>query len=257
MAAPRSVVVDAGSRLSDRDEEKDDESPSGKKLKAERFPLSRWEFAAALGVFLVFSTGLLCVYLTMPAAEYEMLKLPRNLSDLRSLKDKNIVLWILELRIGVEEYNIRSKLYSSNLFALFNICSRDHLATYAQVYPAKFILGYCSTYIFMQTFMIPGTIFMSLLAGALFGVVRGIFLVVFNATAGASSCYFLSKLIGRPIVNWLWPEKLRFFQAEAGLALGELKSVKDLYDFKTLMVLFLIGSILLLPTVLKRKRIYE
>jgi hypothetical protein len=24
----------------------------------------------------------------------------------------------------------------------------------------------------------------------------------------------LSKLIGRPLVNWLWPEKLRFFQAE-------------------------------------------
>lgn len=62
--------------------------------------------------------------------------------------------------------------------------------------------------------MIPGTIFMSLLAGALFGVIRGLLLVVFNATAGASSCYFLSKLIGRPLVNWLWPEKLRFFQAE-------------------------------------------
>ncbi|KAL6522238.1 hypothetical protein OROMI_032115 [Orobanche minor] len=190
----------------------------------------------------------------------------------------------------------------------------DHLATYARVYPAKFILGYCSTYIFMQTFMIPGTIFMSLLAGALFGVIRGLFLVVFNATAGASSCYFLSKLIGRPIVSWLWPEKLKFFQAEiakrkekllnymlflrvtptlpnlfinlasaivdipfqifflatfiglipasyitvrAGLALGELKSVKDLYDFKTLAILFLVGSILLLPTLLKRKRLYE
>lgn len=276
MAAPRSVVVEAGSWVLDRDEEKNAESPSGKKLKAERFPLSRWELAAALGVFLVFSTGLLCIYLTMPAAEYGMLKLPRTLSDLRSLK--------------------------------------DHLATYAQLHPAKFILGYCSTYIFMQTFMIPGTIFMSLLAGALFGVVRGLFLVVFNATAGASSCYFLSKLIGRPIVNWLWPEKLRYFQAEiakrkekllnymlflrvtpslpnlfinlaspivdipfhifflatvvglvpasyitvrAGLALGELKSVKDLYDIKTLAVLFLIGSILLLPTLLKRKRVYE
>ncbi|KAF2297408.1 hypothetical protein GH714_023209 [Hevea brasiliensis] len=70
---------------------------------------------------------------------------------------------------------------------------REHLATYAKDYPAQFILGYCSTYIFMQTFMIPGTIFMSLLAGALFGVVRGLFLVVFNATAGASSCFFLSN----------------------------------------------------------------
>lgn len=76
------------------------------------------------------------------------------------------------------------------------------------------MLGYCATYIFMQTFMIPGTIFMSLLAGALFGVVRGILLVVFTATSGASSCYFLSKLIGRPLANWLWPEKLRFFQSE-------------------------------------------
>ncbi|XP_011074934.1 uncharacterized membrane protein At4g09580 isoform X2 [Sesamum indicum] len=176
MAAPRNLVVETGGWLLDRDEEKNAESPSEKKLKAEKFPLSPWEFTAALGVFLVFSTGLLCIYLTMPAAEYAMLKLPRTLADLRLLK--------------------------------------DHLATYARVYPAKFILGYCSTYIFMQTFMIPGTIFMSLLAGALFGVARGLFLVVFNATAGASSCYFLSKLIGRPIVNWLWPEKLRYFQAE-------------------------------------------
>ncbi|KAL7246616.1 hypothetical protein ACSBR2_001671 [Camellia fascicularis] len=196
----------------------------------------------------------------------------------------------------------------------FGFCFRDHLATYAKAYPAEFILGYCSTYIFMQTFMIPGTIFMSLLAGALFGVIKGLFLVVFNATAGASSCYFLSKLIGRPIVNWMWPEKLRYFQAEiskrrekllnymlflritptlpnlfinlaspivdipfhvfflatviglipasyitvrAGLALGDLKSVKDLYDFKTLSVLFLIGSISIVPTLLKKKRVYE
>ncbi|XP_021911124.1 uncharacterized membrane protein At4g09580-like [Carica papaya] len=96
----------------------------------------------------------------------------------------------------------------------FYFLFRDNLASYAADYPVQFILGYCSTYIFMQTFMIPGTIFMSLLAGALFGVVRGIFLVVFNATAGASSCFFLSKLIGRPLVSWLWPDKLRFFQAE-------------------------------------------
>jgi uncharacterized membrane protein YdjX (TVP38/TMEM64 family) len=68
--------------------------------------------------------------------------------------------------------------------------------------------------------MIPGTIFMSLLAGALFGVIKGLLLVVFNATAGASSCFFLSKLIGRPLVVWFWPEKLRFFQAEVYLFVG-------------------------------------
>ncbi|KAJ6693617.1 hypothetical protein OIU85_004398 [Salix viminalis] len=284
MASTRNLVGETaagnerGKVLVMRDEEKaeEDDSPSAKRSKFERFPLTRWELAAALGVFFVFSTGLFCIYLIMPAADYGKLKLPRTISDLRSLK--------------------------------------DNLATYASEYPAQFILGYCSTYIFMQTFMIPGTIFMSLLAGALFGVVRGLFLVVFNATAGASSCFFLSKLIGRPLVNWLWPEKLRIFQSEiakrkekllnyllflritptlpnlfinlaspimdipfhifflatllglipasyitvkAGLALGDLKSVKDLYDFKTLSVLFLIGSISIVPTLLKRKRIYE
>ena len=107
--------------------------------------------------------------------------------------------------------------YESFFFFFCEFFLRDHLGSYAKDYPAQFILGYCSIYIFMQTFMIPGTIFMSLLAGALFGVIRGLLLVVFNATAGASSCYFLSKLIGRPIVSWLWSEKLRFFQAEVYL----------------------------------------
>ncbi|GAY39659.1 hypothetical protein CUMW_046120 [Citrus unshiu] len=313
MAAARNVAAGDGSRVF-RDEEESvngkvkegDESPTAKRFKSERFPLTHWEFAAFVGVFLLFVTGLFCIYLTMPAADYGKLKLPRTIADLRLLK--------------------------------------DNLATYAQDYPVPFIIGYCSTYIFMQTFMIPGTIFMSLLAGALFGVIRGLILVVFNATAGASSCFFLSKLIGRPLVSWFWPEKLRFFQAEiakrrekllnymlflritpslpnlfinlaspivdipfhifflatliglipasyitvrprrraikesvtlgfifreppscissynwlkAGLALGDLQSVKDLYDFKTLLVLFLIGSVIILPTLLKRKRIYE
>ncbi|KAJ1424913.1 SNARE associated Golgi protein [Sesbania bispinosa] len=173
MAAPRNVTV---LRDEENGGEPEDDSPSAKKPKSERFPFNTWEFAAAVTVFFVFSTGLFCIYLTMPAAASANLKLPRTLSDLRLLK--------------------------------------DHFSTYAKNHPAQFILGYCSTYIFMQTFMIPGTIFMSLLAGALFGVVRGIMLVVFNATAGASSCFFLSKLIGRPLVSWLWPEKLRFFQAE-------------------------------------------
>lgn len=51
--------------------------------------------------------------------------------------------------------------------------------------------------------------------------------------------------------------KFSFFLLQAGLAIGDLKSVKDLYDFKTLSVLFLIGFISILPTILKRKKIVE
>ncbi|GLJ49036.1 hypothetical protein SUGI_1034470 [Cryptomeria japonica] len=238
-----------------------------------RFPVMNFELAAAVSIFSVFSLGLLCIYLTMPASDYQLLKLPHSIEDLQILK--------------------------------------DHLASYTRDYTAQVILGYCATYIFMQTFMIPGTIFMSLLAGALFGTTRGLALVVCTATAGASSCYFLSKLIGRPIALSLWPEKLRFFRAEvakrrenllnymlflritptlpntfinvaspivdipyhifflatffglipaayitvrAGLALGDLKSLGDLYDFKTIGTLFFIGAMSIIPTLISRKR---
>ncbi|RCV41298.1 hypothetical protein SETIT_9G124500v2 [Setaria italica] len=258
-----------------------DDSPAAKKGKPElpgaRPTLTRSEALAFAAVLALFTAGIFCVFLTAPRHEFgQILRLPRSLADVRLLK--------------------------------------DNLAVYARDYQANFILGYCSIYIFMQTFMIPGTIFMSLLAGALFGVIKGGILVVFTATAGASSCYFVSKLIGRPLVSWLWPEKLRYFQSEiakrkekllnymlflritptlpntfismaspivdipfhiffaatlvglipasyitvkAGRALGDLKSVRELYDFKTLVVLFLIGSVAVAPAILKRKRTYE
>ncbi|XP_048569286.1 uncharacterized membrane protein At4g09580-like [Triticum urartu] len=263
-----------------------DGSPATKKGKPEsaaaaaavaRPTLTRTEALAAAAVLALFVAGIFCIFLAAPRREFgQILRLPRSLADVRLLK--------------------------------------DNLAVYASEHQANFVLGYCSIYIFMQTFMIPGTIFMSLLAGALFGVIKGGVLVVFTATAGASSCYFLSKLIGRPLVCWLWPERLRYFQSEiakrkdkllnymlflritptlpntfinmaspivdipfhiffaatliglipasyitvkAGRALGDLRSVRELYDFKTLVVLFLIGSVAVVPTILKRKRTYE
>ncbi|XWS49269.1 hypothetical protein CRYUN_Cryun13aG0149600 [Craigia yunnanensis] len=140
------------------------------------FPLTSWEVMVASTVVMGFVLGLIGVYLTMPASDYSFLKLPRSLEDLQIL--------------------------------------RDHLEIYTSDYTIQVLVGYCVVYIFMQTFMIPGTVFMSLLAGALFGVFKGVALVVFTATAGASSCYFLSKLIGRPLVFSLWPDKPSFFQAQ-------------------------------------------
>lgn len=226
-----------------------------------------------MAVVVGFGLGLLGVYLSMPASDYSFLKLPRTLEELQTL--------------------------------------RDHLESYTSDYTVQVLVGYCTVYIFMQTFMIPGTIFMSLLAGALFGVLYGVALVVFAATAGASSCYFLSKLIGRPLVFSLWPDKLGFFQAQvskrrerllnymlflrvtptlpntfinvaspivdvpyhiffigtflglipaafvtvkAGITLGELRSLGDLYDIQSIATLFLIGIVSVTPTLISKNQ---
>uniref|UniRef100_A0A1J3H8Y0 Putative membrane protein n=1 Tax=Noccaea caerulescens TaxID=107243 RepID=A0A1J3H8Y0_NOCCA len=243
------------------------------KSASRRYSVSFWEVTAASGVVLGFLLGLVCVYLTMPQSDYSFLKLPRNLEDLQIL--------------------------------------RDNLEIYTSDYTVQVLVGYCVVYVFMQTFMIPGTVFMSLLAGALFGVLKGMALVVSTATAGASSCYFLSKLIGRPLIFSLWPDKLVFFQDQvakrkdrllnymlflrltptlpntfinvaspivdvpyhifflatfiglipaayvtvrAGIALGELQSLGDLYDFSSMATLFLIGVLSVTPTLISKKK---
>lgn len=235
-------------------------------------PLTQKELLGLASVFLAFAILLSSIYYTMPEVDYNELKLPRTVGELRTL--------------------------------------REYLATYTQEYTSHVLLGYIAIYVFMQTFMIPGTFVMSLLAGSLFGVIPGLILVVATATAGASACYFLSMKIGRPIAFWLWPDKLKFFCDEvakrksrllnymlflritptlpntfinvsspivgipfatfflatvvglipaafvtvrAGLALGELNSFSDLYDLKTLATLFFIGIVSIFPALLGQK----
>ncbi|XP_062219967.1 uncharacterized membrane protein At4g09580-like [Phragmites australis] len=235
----------------------------------DRFPV--WEAALLAGVAATFAAGLVGVYVSMPHSDYSFLKLPRDLQELQVLT--------------------------------------DHLEVYTCDYTVQVLVGYCFVYIFMQTFMIPGTIFMSLLAGALFGQLGGLVLVVFAATAGASSCYFLSKLVGKPLVFSLWPDKVRFFQKQvanrrekllnymlflrvtpalpntfinlaspivdvpyhifllataiglipaayvtvrAGIALSDLRSLNDLYDPQLIALLFLIGVVSVMPTLLSK-----
>ncbi|XP_039037768.1 uncharacterized membrane protein At4g09580-like [Hibiscus syriacus] len=53
---------------------------------------------------------------------------------------------------------------------------------------------------------------MSLLSRVLFGVLKGVALVVFTATADA--CFFLSELVGNLLVISLWLDKLSFSRAQ-------------------------------------------
>lgn len=68
--------------------------------------------------------------------------------------------------------------------------------------------GLVVTYIFLQTFAIPGSIFLSILSGYLFSFPVAILLVCTCSAVGATLCYLLSGMFGHRLVQRLFPERL-------------------------------------------------
>ncbi|CAI5439190.1 unnamed protein product [Caenorhabditis angaria] len=72
-------------------------------------------------------------------------------------------------------------------------------------------------YIYKQCFAIPGSFFMNLLAGAIFGFFEAIFLVPILNTIGASLCFILSRFFAKPIIE-------RFLQERIGILKKKISS---------------------------------
>jgi len=70
-------------------------------------------------------------------------------------------------------------------------------------------LLFSSLYILKQTFCIPGSIWLNLGAGSLFGVSVGFPLSCILTTLGASCCYWLSYLVFRRPVEYLFSKKIQ------------------------------------------------
>ncbi|XP_069756398.1 transmembrane protein 41B isoform X2 [Narcine bancroftii] len=81
------------------------------------------------------------------------------------------------------------------------------LSKYKDTYYVQVLVAYFTTYIFLQTFAIPGSIFLSILSGFLYPFPLALFLVCLCSGLGASFCYMLSYLVGRPIVYKYLTEK--------------------------------------------------
>ena len=60
----------------------------------------------------------------------------------------------------------------------------------------------------MQSFTIPGSTSLSVLAGALFGLGRGFVVVSVVAAVGASVAFFFSWLLGKRLVVKYFPENV-------------------------------------------------
>eukprot|EP01114_Cavostelium_apophysatum_P017216 TRINITY_DN5060_c0_g1_i1.p1 TRINITY_DN5060_c0_g1~~TRINITY_DN5060_c0_g1_i1.p1 ORF type:complete len:267 (+),score=65.04 TRINITY_DN5060_c0_g1_i1:165-965(+) len=88
------------------------------------------------------------------------------------------------------------------------------LSKYTEHHYVAVMCGFSVVYIFLQTFSIPGSIFLSSLAGALFGLYIGVPLVCLLSSIGASTSYMLSFYLGKGLVWKFFPDKLKFFADE-------------------------------------------
>lgn len=74
------------------------------------------------------------------------------------------------------------------------------------------LLLFCLVYLFKQTYSIPGSIFMNILGGALFGLWISFPLCCMLTAVGASLCFGLSLCVAGPLVKIFMPDRLKSLQ---------------------------------------------
>ncbi|KAJ8004402.1 hypothetical protein DPEC_G00135340 [Dallia pectoralis] len=74
------------------------------------------------------------------------------------------------------------------------------------------LLLFCSAYLYKQAFAIPGSSFLNILAGALFGPWQGLVLACVLTTLGSTMCFLLSQAFGKHYITKLLPGKVSMLQ---------------------------------------------
>ncbi|KAK5615676.1 Transmembrane protein 41A-B [Crenichthys baileyi] len=74
------------------------------------------------------------------------------------------------------------------------------------------LLLFCSAYLYKQSFAIPGSSFLNMLGGAIFGPWEGLMLACLLATFGSTFCFLLSSAFGKQYVVHFFPEKVDLLQ---------------------------------------------
>uniref|UniRef100_A0A673TAM0 Transmembrane protein 41B n=1 Tax=Suricata suricatta TaxID=37032 RepID=A0A673TAM0_SURSU len=112
------------------------------------------------------------------------------------------------------------------------------LSKYKDTFFVQVLVAYFATYIFLQTFAILGSIFLSILSGFLYPFPLALFLVCLCSELCASFCYMLSYVVGRPVVYKYLTEKAVKWSQQFLLMLDFFKSInlktkaqKEIYVF--------------------------
>uniref|UniRef100_A0A3Q3KBN1 VTT domain-containing protein n=1 Tax=Monopterus albus TaxID=43700 RepID=A0A3Q3KBN1_MONAL len=88
----------------------------------------------------------------------------------------------------------------------------EMLKFYKREHYSYVLLLFCSTYLYKQSFALPGSSFLNMLAGAIFGPWQGLMLACLLTTSGSTFCFLLSSVFGKQYVVHLFPEKVALLQ---------------------------------------------
>ncbi|XP_072818368.1 transmembrane protein 41A isoform X2 [Vicugna pacos] len=111
---------------------------------------------------------------------------------------------------SAEEAGDRSLWFPSDVAELRELS--EILREYRKEHQAYVFLLFCSAYLYKQGFAIPGSSFLNVLAGALFGPWLGLLLCCVLASVGATCCYLLSSVFGKQLVVSYFPDKVALLQ---------------------------------------------
>ncbi|XP_013885402.1 transmembrane protein 41A-B [Austrofundulus limnaeus] len=112
-----------------------------------------------------------------------------------------------EEEVGVQEDRLK---FPSDLESLRELA--EMLQFYKRENYSYVLLLFCSAYLYKQSFAIPGSSFLNMLAGAIFGPWEGLVLACLLATFGSTFCYLLSSAFGKQYVVHFFPEKVALLQ---------------------------------------------
>ncbi|KAH9943705.1 oxalate transporter [Amylocystis lapponica] len=75
------------------------------------------------------------------------------------------------------------------------------LKKYRDIYPYRIVICYVTTYLFLQAFSLPGSMYLSILGGAVWGVPRALLLACTCVASGGTLCYLISAALGPALLT--------------------------------------------------------
>ncbi|EDV46504.1 transmembrane protein 41 homolog [Drosophila erecta] len=147
-------------------------TPQKQAMSADEKKATKKSLVIVVGIFVASLVTMCYVYAIFPelnASEKQHLKIPRDIQDAKMLAKV--------------------------------------LDRYKDMYYFEVMFGVVVAYVFLQTFAIPGSLFLSILLGFLYKFPIALFLICFCSALGATLCYTLSNLVGRRLIRHFWPKK--------------------------------------------------